>query len=39
MMSQFKPEWWLNNGQGIPAAAREIQGHRNLITFVNGPRA
>jgi cytochrome P450 len=34
----FKPERWLNNGQGIPASAKDVQGHRHLITFVNGPR-
>jgi cytochrome P450 len=36
---EFKPERWLNDGEGIPAAAKEIQGHRHLTTFSNGPRA
>jgi cytochrome P450 len=35
---EFKPQRWLNNGEGIPAAAKDVQGHRNLVTFVNGPR-
>jgi cytochrome P450 len=35
---EFKPERWLNGGQGIPASAKDLQGHRHLITFVNGPR-
>lgn len=37
----FRPSRWLEdaNGQnGIPAKAKEIQGHRHLLTFVDGPR-
>jgi len=37
----FKPSRWLedNNGQnGIPVKAREVQGHRHLLTFSDGPR-
>lgn len=35
---EFKPERWLNDGEGIPAAAKDIQGHRHLVTFIAGPR-
>jgi cytochrome P450 len=35
---EFKPERWLNNGEGIGAGAKELQGHRHLLTFTNGPR-
>jgi cytochrome P450 len=35
---EFKPQRWLHNGAGIPAAVREFQGHRNLVTFASGPR-
>jgi cytochrome P450 len=35
---EFKPERWLDGGAGIPASAKDIQGHRHLITFINGPR-
>ncbi|TFY68884.1 hypothetical protein EVJ58_g742 [Rhodofomes roseus] len=34
---QFKPERWLDEA-GIPEPAQEIQGHRHLLTFVDGPR-
>ena len=37
----FRPSRWLEDpyGQdGIPAKAKEIQGHRHLLTFVDGPR-
>ncbi|KAF8119553.1 cytochrome P450 [Boletus edulis] len=36
---KFRPNRWLENGEnGIPAKAKEIQGHRHLLTFVDGPR-
>lgn len=38
----FRPSRWLEDprGQnGIPAKAREIQGHRHLLSFADGPRA
>jgi cytochrome P450 len=35
---EFKPERWLDSGAGIPAAAKEVQGHRHLVTFIDGPR-
>ncbi|THU84114.1 cytochrome P450 [Dendrothele bispora CBS 962.96] len=34
----FRPERWLENGAGIPDAAKEVSGHRHLLTFVDGPR-
>ncbi|KZT67044.1 cytochrome P450 [Daedalea quercina L-15889] len=34
---EFNPERWLNE-DGIPKRAQEIQGHRHLLTFVDGPR-
>ncbi|KAH0839443.1 cytochrome P450 [Lanmaoa asiatica] len=34
---EFKPERWIGE-KGIPAAAKEIQGHRHLLTFIDGPR-
>ncbi|KIJ57446.1 hypothetical protein HYDPIDRAFT_104231, partial [Hydnomerulius pinastri MD-312] len=37
----FRPSGWLEDetGQdGIPTKAKEVQGHRHLLTFVNGPR-
>ncbi|KAG8218118.1 cytochrome P450 [Butyriboletus roseoflavus] len=37
----FRPSRWLEDAHGrngIPAKAREIQGHRHLLTFVDGPR-
>ncbi|KAG9309800.1 cytochrome P450 [Chiua virens] len=33
----FRPERWLDE-DGIPARAKEIQGHRHLLTFIDGPR-
>lgn len=33
----FNPERWMR-AEGLPAAAQEIQGHRHLLTFVDGPR-
>jgi hypothetical protein len=35
---EFRPERWLDGGAGIPATAKEIQGHRHLVTFIDGPR-
>jgi cytochrome P450 len=35
---EFKPERWADGGAGIPAAAKDIQGHRHLLTFINGPK-
>ena len=37
----FRPSRWLEDANGqdeIPAKAKEIQGHRHLLTFVDGPR-
>ena len=37
----FRPSRWLedSHGQnGIPAKAKEIQGHRHLLTFGDGPK-
>ncbi|KAG8219007.1 cytochrome P450 [Butyriboletus roseoflavus] len=34
---EFKPERWIGE-EGIPAAAKEVQGHRHLLTFIDGPR-
>jgi len=34
---EFKPERWLNP-EGLPERAQEIQGHRHLLTFLDGPR-
>ena len=34
---EFKPERWLSP-HGIPKAAQEVQGHRHLLTFADGPR-
>ncbi|KAG2146815.1 cytochrome P450 [Suillus clintonianus] len=34
---EFKPERWLAEG-GISGKAKEVQGHRHLLTFVDGPR-
>jgi len=33
---EFNPERWLENG--IPNSAKEISGHRHLLTFSDGPR-
>ncbi|KZP25792.1 cytochrome P450 [Athelia psychrophila] len=35
---EYKPERWLDEA-GLPAKAQEIQGHRHLLTFADGPRA
>lgn len=34
---EFKPERWLIP-DGILKAAQDIQGHRHLLTFADGPR-
>ncbi|EMD31784.1 hypothetical protein CERSUDRAFT_119362 [Gelatoporia subvermispora B] len=34
---EFKPERWINES-GVPKRAQEIQGHRHLLTFLDGPR-
>ncbi|KAG2066949.1 cytochrome P450 [Suillus decipiens] len=34
---EFKPSRWLIE-DGITAKAKEVQGHRHLLTFVDGPR-
>ncbi|KAJ7200745.1 cytochrome P450 [Mycena pura] len=39
---EFKPERWLTLGDGDDphtVRARELQGHRHLLTFIDGPRA
>ena len=34
---QFKPDRWLTE-EGISGRAKEVQGHRHLLTFIDGPR-
>ncbi|KAG2066346.1 cytochrome P450 [Suillus decipiens] len=34
---EYKPDRWLTDN-GITEKAREVQGHRHLLTFVDGPR-
>ncbi|KAG1766145.1 cytochrome P450 [Suillus occidentalis] len=34
---EFKPDRWLAE-DGIGGKAKEVQGHRHLLTFVDGPR-
>ncbi|KAG2147447.1 cytochrome P450 [Suillus bovinus] len=34
---EFKPDRWLTD-EGISGKAKEVQGHRHLLTFVDGPR-
>ncbi|KAG9309786.1 cytochrome P450 [Chiua virens] len=36
----FNPNRWLEGAgeNGIPSKAREVQGHRHLLTFTDGPR-
>jgi cytochrome P450 len=34
---EFKPQRWLDEG-GISEKAKEIQGYRHILTFVDGPR-
>ncbi|KAG2151473.1 cytochrome P450 [Suillus clintonianus] len=34
---EFKPDRWLAE-EGISGKAKEVQGHRHLLTFVDGPR-
>ena len=34
---RFRPERWLNP-DGLETRAREIQGHKHLLTFIDGPR-
>ncbi|KAG6375256.1 cytochrome P450 [Boletus reticuloceps] len=34
---QFKPSRWIHE-DGIPQQAKEIQGHKHLLTFADGPR-
>lgn len=35
--TEFKPDRWLAE-DGISGKAKEFQGHRHLMTFVDGPR-
>ncbi|KAG2066952.1 cytochrome P450 [Suillus decipiens] len=35
---EFKPSRWLTE-DGITAKAKEVQGHKHLLTFSDGPRA
>ncbi|KAG2364260.1 cytochrome P450 [Suillus spraguei] len=35
---EFKPDRWLTE-DGITAKAEEVQGHKHLLTFIDGPRA
>jgi len=34
---EFKPDRWLAE-EGITGKAKEVQGHRHLLTFIDGPR-
>ncbi|KAG2151472.1 cytochrome P450 [Suillus clintonianus] len=34
---EFNPDRWLTE-EGISGKAKEVQGHRHLLTFVDGPR-
>lgn len=34
---EYRPERWIEK-EGIPPGAKEIQGHRHLLTFMDGPR-
>ncbi|KAG1901457.1 cytochrome P450 [Suillus fuscotomentosus] len=34
---EFKPDRWLTE-DGIGGKAKEVQGHRHLLTFIDGPR-
>ncbi|KAG1729371.1 cytochrome P450 [Suillus lakei] len=34
---EFKPDRWLTE-DGISGKAKEVQGHKHLLTFVDGPR-
>ncbi|KAG2076362.1 cytochrome P450 [Suillus decipiens] len=34
---EYKPDRWLTE-DGITGKAKEVQGHRHLLTFVDGPR-
>jgi cytochrome P450 len=33
---EFRPERWMAD---LPPQAQEISGYRNLMTFIDGPRA
>jgi len=35
---EFRPERWLDE-DGLPSKAKEIQGHRHILTFSDGQRA
>ncbi|KAG2147464.1 cytochrome P450 [Suillus bovinus] len=34
---EFKPDRWLTE-EGIPGKAKEVQGHKHLLTFIDGPK-
>ena len=34
---QFKPDRWLTE-EGTSWKLKEVQGHRHLLTFINGPK-
>ena len=34
---EFRPERWMED-EGISAGAKEVQRHRHLLTFIDGPR-
>jgi len=34
---EFKPDRWLAE-EGISGKAKEVQGHRHLLTFIDGPK-
>jgi cytochrome P450 len=34
---EFKPERWIEEG-GIQGNAKDIQGHRHLLSFSDGPK-
>ncbi|KAG2354089.1 hypothetical protein BDR07DRAFT_1282426, partial [Suillus spraguei] len=35
---EYKPDCWLTE-DNISTKAKEVQGHRHLLTFVEGPRS
>ncbi|KAF7312996.1 Cytochrome P450 [Mycena kentingensis (nom. inval.)] len=36
--AEFKPERWMNDGEGIPASARAYPGYHHTMSFLDGPR-
>ncbi|KAJ7706346.1 cytochrome P450 [Mycena rosella] len=36
--TEFKPERWLNDLEGVPASAKEYPGYHHIMTFLEGPK-